>query len=65
VDRAGRRHWPEAPLDTFAALGHGGKRACVVIPSLDLVVTWNDTNINGREMENEAIKRLASAARAL
>lgn len=63
VDRAGRRHWPDAPLDTFAALGHGGKRAVVIIPSLELVVSWNDTRINGREMENQALKLLALACK--
>jgi CubicO group peptidase (beta-lactamase class C family) len=62
VDRDGRRHWPDAPQDAFAALGHGGKRACIVIPNLDLVVSWNDTRIDGREMENEALKRLVESA---
>jgi hypothetical protein len=61
VDRAGKRHWPDAPLDTFAALGHGGIRAIVVIPSLDLVVSWNDAKINSRDMENRALKLLTDA----
>jgi hypothetical protein len=63
IDRQGKRHWPDAPEDALAALGHGGKRACVIIPSLDLVVSWNDTKIDGREMENEALRRLVGAAR--
>jgi CubicO group peptidase (beta-lactamase class C family) len=63
VDRDGRRHWPNAPQDTFAALGHGGKRACVVIQSLDLVVSWNDAQIDSREMENEALRRLRAAVK--
>ena len=62
VDRDGKRHWPDAPLDTFAALGHGGRRALVVIPSLDLVVSWNDARIDSRELQNQALKMLASAA---
>jgi CubicO group peptidase (beta-lactamase class C family) len=62
VDRDGKRHWPDAPLDTFAALGHGGKRAMVVIPRLDLVVSWNDTKVKGRAMENQALKLLVEAA---
>jgi CubicO group peptidase (beta-lactamase class C family) len=65
VDRQGRRHWPNAPFDAFAALGHGGKRACLVIPSRDLVATWNDAAINGREMENEALRLLLAAVKAM
>jgi CubicO group peptidase (beta-lactamase class C family) len=61
VDRDGKRNWPDAPTDAFAALGHGGKRACVVIPSLDLVVSWNDAKINGRDDENAAFKLLVAA----
>src|SRR5262249_45454025 len=29
LDRDGRRHWPDAPVDTFGACGHGGPRALV------------------------------------
>jgi len=61
VDRQGRRHWPAAPLDTFGAFGHGGLRAMVVIPSLDLIVSWNDTRIEGREKENQALEHLVRA----
>ena len=44
VNRHGQRHWPDAPVDTYAALGHGnGMRGMAVIPSLDLVLSWNDT----------------------
>ncbi|MEA1997066.1 MAG: hypothetical protein U9N45_05480, partial [Gemmatimonadota bacterium] len=42
VDFEGRRHWPEAPEDTYMASGHWGPRTLVVIPSLKLVVSWND-----------------------
>ncbi len=61
VDRAGKRHWPDAPVDTFGCFGHGGKRAMVVIPGLDLIVSWNDTRINSREMENAALGLLLGA----
>lgn len=61
VDRDGRRHWPEAPADTYGAFGHWGPRALVVIPSLDLVVSWNDARVKGREMENEALRLLRAA----
>jgi hypothetical protein len=63
--RAGEalRHWPHAPHDTYAALGHGGKRALVVIPSLDLVASWNDSKIQGRDAEDQVLGLLAEAAR--
>ncbi len=61
IDREGRRHWPDAPIDAYGCFGHGGKRAMVVLPSLDLIVSWNDTRIDGRDMENEALRRLLGA----
>jgi len=61
VDRTGRRHWPDAPPDTYGAFGHGGIRAMVVIPSLDLVVSWNASKTRGREKENLALKLLVRA----
>jgi CubicO group peptidase (beta-lactamase class C family) len=63
VDREGKRHWPDVPTDAFACLGHGGKRAMIVLPGLDLIVSWNDTRINSREMENRALKHLLDALR--
>jgi len=64
TDRDGRRHWPDVPTDTFGAFGHGGKRAMVVLPVLDLIVCWNDSKINGREMENRALRLAVEACRA-
>ncbi len=61
VDREGKRHWPDAPVDACGCFGHGGKRAMAVLPSLDLIVSWNDTRIDGREMENEAFRLLLDA----
>jgi len=61
VDREGRRHWPDVPPDAYGAFGHGGLRAMIVIPSLDLIVSWNDARVKGREMENEALRRLIEA----
>jgi hypothetical protein len=62
TDRTGQRHWPSAPNDVYGAFGHGGKRAMVVVPSLDLVVSWNDAGIEGREMEDHALNLVAAAA---
>jgi CubicO group peptidase (beta-lactamase class C family) len=64
IDRQGKRHWPAAPEDTFAAVGHFGKRALVVIPSRELILVWNESQIKGPEMENQAIALLLAAERA-
>jgi pimeloyl-ACP methyl ester carboxylesterase len=64
IDRDGARHWPDAPSDTYGAFGHGGKRACAIIPSLDIVISWNESKIEGRDMENGALARLVAAVRA-
>ncbi|MHB9031062.1 MAG: apiosidase-like domain-containing protein [Candidatus Latescibacterota bacterium] len=61
TERNGRRHWPDAPVDLYAALGHGGKRGLAVIPSLDIVVSWNESNITNSAMENEAFRFLTGA----
>lgn len=61
IDREGQRHWPNVPVDTYGAFGHGGPRAMVVIPSFDLVMSWNDANIHSREKENQALKLLTEA----
>ena len=58
TDRDGGRHWPHAPPDAFAALGHGGRRGLVVMPSLDLVLSWNDSRLTGPEMEDRALETL-------
>jgi len=62
VDRHGARHWPDVPVDTYGCFGHGGLRAMVVLPSLDSIISWNDTKIRGAEMENHALGLLAKAA---
>ncbi|MFN3652238.1 MAG: serine hydrolase [Armatimonadota bacterium] len=60
IDRNGKRHWPGAPTDTFGAFGHGGNEALVVIPGLDLIVSWNESRVGTREMTNEALQRLVA-----
>jgi CubicO group peptidase (beta-lactamase class C family) len=49
ADKEGRRLYVDAPPDAFVAMGHGGERALWVIPSLDLVVVWNDAQINDHD----------------
>lgn len=48
----------KTPHDTFVASGHGGKRTCWIIPSLDLIVCWNDSAISDHDdsPENPATK---------
>jgi CubicO group peptidase (beta-lactamase class C family) len=61
IQRDGERHWPDAPTNTFAALGHGGKRGMAVMPSLALIASWNDSRIDSPEKENEAFRLLTAA----
>ncbi|NSW56595.1 MAG: serine hydrolase [Armatimonadetes bacterium] len=61
VDREGRRNWPKAPHDTFGAFGHGGRRAMVVIPNLDAIVSWNDARVDSREAQDRALQLLTEA----
>ncbi len=66
VDRNGTRMWPDAPEDTYGAFGHGGPRAMWVMPSLDIVVSYNDAklrawNSGAQSPTNQAMKRLVKA----
>ena len=64
VDRNGARHWPDVPVDTYGCFGHGGLRAMVVLPGLDMIISWNDTKIRGADMENRVLGLLVKAASA-
>lgn len=61
VDRDGRRNWPNAPHDAFGAFGHGGARAMVVIPSLDTIISWNDSRVDSRDEQDRALQLLTEA----
>ena len=53
VRPAGTRLWPSAPPDTFCALGHSnGMRGLAVIPSWDIVMSWNDTTLDKKPWTN-------------
>ena len=56
-------NWPDAPEDTFCAIGHEGDRALVVIPSLDLVAAWSGGMLSERTGNpmNEALNILVRA----
>jgi len=49
TDAQGRRLYVDAPADAVVASGHGGQRVLWVIPSLDLLVCWNDSPIKDHD----------------
>lgn len=65
IGRDGKRKWPDAPKDAYGAFGHaGGKRAMVVIPSLDIVLSWNDTLLDRKDRNvNGALKLLVASVK--
>lgn len=67
VRRNGRRFWPDAPADVYACLGHtNGKRGMAVMPSQQVVISWNDTTLDARPSDphplNEVFKLIAEGA---
>jgi CubicO group peptidase (beta-lactamase class C family) len=59
VDRDGLRNWPDAPKDTFCALGHkNGQRGLAVIPSLDLIISWNDTTLGDHPVKEKPLNTM-------
>lgn len=69
VNENGNRKWPDGPFDTFAALGHASKRGLAVIPSLDVVIAWNETNLDQKPMDphplNEVLKLIQESVSSL
>lgn len=67
LEHSGKRNWPDVPEDAFAALGHGGERGLLAIPSLDLVLSWNDAKIADRAAQNRcfgmAVRAVGAAKR--
>jgi CubicO group peptidase (beta-lactamase class C family) len=71
TDKKGRRLFVDAPPDTFVASGHGGKRALWVIPSLDLILAWNDATVEDHDASpgnpqtkcNQAMRLMREAVR--
>ena len=61
LDRTDKRHWPDAPRESYGCFGHGGPRVMVVIPGLNIVMSWNDATVKGREKENRALKLLVES----
>jgi CubicO group peptidase (beta-lactamase class C family) len=69
TNKAGQRLYVDAPADAFVASGHGGKRALWILPSLDLIVCWNDSPIDDHDKSpgnpdskcNEAVRLMGEA----
>jgi CubicO group peptidase (beta-lactamase class C family) len=69
TNAARQRLWPDAPLDAFAASGHGGMRVLFLAPSLDLIVCWNDSRIEDHDQSpgnpatrmNQAVRLIREA----
>ncbi len=63
VNRRGKRLWPGVPHDAYGAFGHGGPRAMTVIPSLRLIVSWNDAHLEGWNRVGKALRLLVEACK--
>ncbi len=69
TNQTGQRLFVDAPPDTYVASGHGGERALWIIPSLDLIVCWNDSGINDHDQSpgnpqskcNQAVRLMVAA----
>ncbi|MEK7396828.1 MAG: hypothetical protein AAB116_07805 [Candidatus Poribacteria bacterium] len=67
IDSNGKRMWADAPSDTFGAFGHGGIRGMFIMPSLDIIVSYNDAQkpegwVNGDESPiNKAMEILLNS----
>jgi len=62
VDHEGNRNWPDAPADTYMAIGGGGNRMAV-IPSLDMVAVWLSVKKESRDV-NRALKLLVDGVQS-
>lgn len=58
--RGAPRPWPDAPADTFAALGHWGQ-ALYVLPDEHLVIVRYGDDRDGTYRHNELLKRVLAA----
>ena len=61
VNAEGKRLWPGVPADAYGAFGHGGPRVMTVIPSLRLIVSWNDADLEGWKRVGKALRLLVES----
>ena len=61
----GRRWWPDAPEDMFCALGHCGQRGVAILPSQQIVMSWNDAKELhcNRDLGNHVFRLLKESVR--
>ncbi len=64
LDRMGKRLLPDAPPDTYVALGIYGQ-ALWIIPSLDLIVSWSDSDVQDWNAPGNPDTKCNRAARLL
>lgn len=69
-DRDGVLLLPSVPEDAFAAIGLGGKKVMMVIPSLGMIVSWNTEKLGpasmsglGRQQMDKVLNILVSAVK--
>ena len=70
IDDRRRQLFVDGPADLVAALGLGGRHALWILPSLDLVVSWNDSVLGDLDRSpgsadaalNRAVRRMAESA---
>ena len=60
LNKGASRPWPDAPADTFAALGHWGQ-ALYVMPDEHLVIVRYGDDRDGSYRHNELLKRVLAA----
>ncbi len=66
TNRPGQRLYVDAPADLYVASGHGGIRCLWIVPSLDLVVSWNDAQVEDHDQSpGHAGTRCNQAARLM
>ena len=66
TNKVGQKLFLDAPADAYVASGHGGVRLLCVIPSLDLIVCWNDSKIEDHDQSpGNANTKCNQAARLL
>lgn len=49
TNAGGQRLYVDAPPDAYVASGHGGKRTLWLFPSLDMIVSWNDSPMDDHD----------------
>jgi len=65
TNKFGKRLLAKAPTDTILASGHGGKRVLMIIPSMNLIVCWNETRIDDQDASPEKPDTLMNQAAEL